>query len=88
MPEITRTTTAPTVALLFALAIAAAPAAHADSDADYLATLARHGVTGDRGALIGAAHDTCDAMGQGYVGSGSVLGFPADQLRTETTQTS
>lgn len=58
------------VALLFALAIAAAPAAHADADADYLAVLARHGVTGDPQALIGAAHDTCDAMSQGYAASG------------------
>jgi hypothetical protein len=61
------------VALLFALAIAAAPAAHADADADYLATLARHGVTGDPGALVGAAHDTCDAMAQGYIGSGFAI---------------
>lgn len=61
------------VGLLLALSIVAAPMAHADADGDYLARLARHGVKGDPGALIGAAHDTCDAMAQGYVGSGFAI---------------
>jgi Protein of unknown function (DUF732) len=44
-----------------ALAVVLAPVTHADNGDDYIAALASQGVTGDRGALIGAADDLCTA---------------------------
>lgn len=64
----------PWLAAVVVVAAFAAPTAHADTvDDHYLTTLAQHGVTADAGALIAAAHDTCDAMAQGYVGSGFAI---------------
>ncbi|MGH7734435.1 MAG: DUF732 domain-containing protein [Gemmatimonadales bacterium] len=56
-----------TVAILAVCAvIGAAPAtAWADTaDDQYLGLLAKHGINGDPGALITAAHDVCDALNQ------------------------
>jgi|SRR5271155_5859686 len=88
----------PAAAACTAALIATAPAAHADADADYLATLARHGVTGDPGALIGAGHDVCWAFDQNwlagialwkaqaeYAGQG-VTGTGYDQAQTRRDQ--
>jgi hypothetical protein len=60
-----------TAAAVALIAIAAAPAAHADgTDDQFIHAVNSHGVTGDRGQLIADGHQTCDALGQGGFGIG------------------
>jgi Protein of unknown function (DUF732) len=63
-------------ALGLSLAVAFAAPVHAAPEDTFMSTLARHGIGGDPQALIGAGHDTCDAMAQGYVASGFLIWKP------------
>src|SRR5271168_3959518 len=55
------------------LLISSAPAHASTPDDTYLAALARHGISGDPAALIGAGHDACWALGQPWAAVGMAL---------------
>lgn len=64
-------------AALAASTLLGAPNASADTpEEQYLALLAKHGITGDPAQLIAAGHDTCWAAGQGWPAIGLAVMKP------------